>query len=267
MTNQEKIIIASLSSFALLVFVCLGCTGIYLFFLSPSADSGPAVAAAAQPPSPTPLPSPTSTPAPVPTATATPPASPIPTRVVTLTVQPTPTPTLANCLDDITNFGASGVITDEEVQQYLRETIPLTHLDGCRGIEYFHQAGSIHGTPIAGSIVPIYREIQVFAVDPQYQTSDQILDTVVHEIGHNVHKNIRANNFDLDSQWAVLYAESLESFARDSSGFVSGYAMSDKFEDFAETYRTYVRDPQLLQVLNIAKYEYMRVEVFSGREY
>jgi len=268
-TKPQKIIIALLSAFALLVLVSLGCATAYWLFLPSAADSGPAIAAAAQAPSPTPIPSPTSTPAaaatPAPTATSQP--SSTPTRVVTLTVQPTPTPTLANCLDDISNFGASGLITDQEVQQYLAQTLPLDHLDGCRAIEYFHQPGSIHGTPIAGSIIPIYREIQVFAVDTQYQTSEQILDTVTHEIGHNVHKNIRANNFDLDNQWAVLYAQSQDSFARDGFGFVSGYAQTNKFEDFAETYLTYVRDPDLLRLYNLSKYDYMRVNVFIGREY
>jgi hypothetical protein len=247
----------------------MGCAGAYLFILSPSGQTGPAVAAAAQEPSATPVPSPISSPSPTGTATPMMPAQPTsrPTLVVTLTVQPTPKPTLANCVEDVTNFDASAVISNEEVKRYLRETIPLSHLDGCRGIEYFHQPGSIHGTPIAGSIVPIYREIQVFAVDIQYQTAEQILDTVTHEIGHNVHKNIRANNFDLDIQWAALHAQSQESYRNDGLGFVSDYARSNKFEDFAESYRTYVRDPEILIFYNVAKYDFMRIEVFTGLEY
>jgi hypothetical protein len=50
-------------------------------------------------------------------------------------------------------------------------------------------------------------------------------------------------------------------------GFVSDYARTNEYEDFAETYRVYVYEPEVLRFYNPDKYEYMRQVVFDGREY
>lgn len=271
MTTAQKVILAVLSVIALLALGSAGCALIFFTAVTPTQSSVSDPQVVAQQPAPTPLPPDTATPPPpaTPTETATP--TPLPsatsTRVVSETPYHTPTPTRANCVNQVTNFGASGVINDDEVKQFLREVIPPGHLDGCRGIEYIHKSGAVHGTPIAGSIIPIYREIQVFAVDPQFQSADQILDTLTHEVGHNVHKNLRAENIELDTYWGQLFRQSEDAFARDGSGFVSDYARTDKFEDFAETYMAYVRYPAWLKSVNPAKYEFMRLEVFAGLEY
>ena len=264
-TKQQKIIIAALSGVAVLVLAGLGCAAALL--LVPHSASAPAVAVVAASSPPTSLPAPSSTPMPTVTTTPAPLPTPTSTRVVVETVQPSPTPTRANCIDQVTNFGASGVITDDQVKQFLHQTIPAGHLDGCRGIEYIPQQAQLHDTPLAGSIIPVYREIQVYAVSAQYQTTDQVLDTIVHEIGHNVHKNIRSTDMNLDGRWAELYRQSEDTFVRNGLGFVSDYARANKFEDFAETYMAYVRHPEILKYYNPLKYEFMRLEVFQGQEY
>lgn len=246
------------------------CVFIFFVWQNPDSEAVPlaTMAAIQQPPSAA-LPTPSSTPEPTITPTSTPPPEPTPTStlVVVETVQPSPTPTRANCVDNVTNFGASGVISDDEVKQYLRDVIPLSHMDGCRGIEYIPQRAQLHGSDLAGSIIPIYREIQVYEVDAEYQTAELILETVTHEIGHNVHKNIRASDMAIDGRWAALYNQSLATYNANGLGFVSDYARSDKFEDFAETYWVYILTPQYLKSVNPDKYEFMRVEVFAGLEY
>jgi hypothetical protein len=72
----------------------------------------------------------------------------------------------------IHNFAASGVLTDEQVGQFLDQTIPLNHLDHCRGITYVHTLAKIHGMEISGSTVPVYREINVFQVEAPFQTAN-----------------------------------------------------------------------------------------------
>ena len=254
-----------MSAVALFVFGVLGCTGVYFLFVAPdtSETSAPAPAIAAQPPT-APEPTPSSTPVPQPSATTTPSETPEPTptgtKVVIETVQPTPTPTVANCISTIQGFGGSGVITDEEAEQYLRNTIPLSHLENCRGIEYVPKVGKVDGTHISGNIVPAYRQIYVYSLG-EFQSKEILLDTLIHEIGHNVHYNIRRNQLELDTQWSAIYRQST------TDGFVSDYAQTDKFEDFAETYLAYVRYPELLNSINFAKYEYMRLEIFNGQEY
>ncbi len=269
MTKQQKIIIALLSVVAVVVLAGLGCAAVYLLILSPAPGPAPTTAAVVQQSSSTPLPVPSSTPIPAATTapTETPPPTPTATQVVVETVLPMPTPTRANCIDDITNFGDSGVITDEQVQQYLRDTIPLSHLDHCRGIEYVARRGAVHTTPIAGNIIPVYREIYVYAIDPEVQGVENLLDTLIHEIGHNVNYNIRRDNFDLDVQWAELHKQSKKTFTDAGLGFVSDYARTDKFEDFAESYLAYIHYPDILEFANVDKYEFMRQEIFKGRQY
>lgn len=125
----------------------------------------------------------------------------------------------------------------------------------------------MHGTDISGNIIPVYREIYVYATNPEAQTAETVLDTLVHEIGHNVHMNIRRDDFELDVRWAELHRQSQEQFTHNGRGFVSGYAQTSKFEDFAESYRAYIRQPETLIYYSPDKYEFMRTVIFAGRQY
>jgi hypothetical protein len=268
-THHQKLIIAGLAGVAIVIFVFLGCLAFFL--IQTPTESQPALAAAAQPgtPIPTGIASPIATPLP-PAAippTETPPPTPTSTRVVTQTVLPTPEPTRPNCINDISNFEASGVLTNQQVQTYLRGTIPLSHLDNCLGIRYIDQFVAVHATPAAGKFIPLFRQISVYRIGQQSQTAAALLETLTHEVGHNVHFNMRIDNWDLAVRWRELYVASEGTFAERGLGFVSDYARADYFEDFAETYRAYILEPETLKAANPEKYEFMRQEVFAGREY
>ena len=271
MTNPQKIVIAALSLVAITILAGLGCAIAYLFLGStalpdtePEIIARQAPAALAEAPL-TPTATPQTTTSLPPTATPEPTAT--GTRVVTVTVPPTPTPTRANCEDDINNFEASGLITNEQVQDYLRRTIPLDHLENCREIRYIPQQAAAHGTAISGTFIPVYREIYVYANTASLRGVDDLLDTLVHEVGHNVHYNIRRDNFALDVEWSALYQDSLKTYRETGMGFVSTYAQTNKYEDFAETYMAYVRAPEILKYYNLNKYEFMRQHIFNGFEY
>lgn len=271
MTNPQKLILTLLSALALLILASLCGLVAFLLIQTPAPEAVSAPEAVAQAATPTSSATPSSTPVPLPQATATPtePLAPTPTstRVVVVTIFPTASPTPANCINNITNFETSDLLTNEQIQLYLQETIPPTHLDHCRVIEYQPRTVSAHATPVTGSFTPMFRQIYVYATGGEFQTPATLLDTLTHEIGHNVHYNIRRDNWDSAARWTELYKQSQNLFAREGLGFVSDYARFNDFEDFAETYRAYIRDPELLKFVNPAKYDYMREVVFNGREY
>jgi hypothetical protein len=90
-------------------------------------------------------------------------------------------------------------------------------------------------------------------------TTQDIFDTITHEVGHNVHYNMHIDNLELATEWENLYHQ--------NAGFVTAYARTNEFEDFAESYRTYVFEPESLLLYSPVKYEFIRVEVFDGYEY
>lgn len=261
MTRQQKLIIAILSGGAVLVMAALACAAFLLLTSRPSrpvAAQPPAAATPAPtlPATATPAPTLPATATPTPTPTALP--SPTSTRVVTITVEPTPKQVL-NCINNITDFEASGLITNEQVQEYLRQAVPEAHLDNCRIIRYIPQHVSVRSVPAAGKFIPLFRHISVYAAPPEYHNREELLNTLVHEIGHNAYFNMRMENEELAERWIELY--------RQDGGFVSDYARTHELEDFAESYMFYVRDPAVLRQASPAKYEYIRVEFFAGREY
>lgn len=273
MTKPQKIIITALSLVACAVLAIL--TGLIAFMLiqTPIPAPGAVSVAAAQAAQPAAIPSATATPtlAALPPATPTPtqPVEPTPTstRVVTVTVLPTVTPTPANCINNVTNFEASGLLTNEQVVYYLSQAIPPAHLDHCRVIEYQHRQVGLHATPVSGSFTPMFRQIYVYATGGEQQTAVDILGTLTHEIGHNVHYNLRREDWELARRWTELYQQSKDLYAREGLGFVSDYAQFNDFEDFAETYRAYILAPETLIYFNPDKYVFMRDVVFNGREY
>jgi hypothetical protein len=107
--------------------------------------------------------------------------------------------------------------------------------------------------------MPVVRHISVYPVGGGALTADNIFDTLTHEIGHNVHYNMRVDNLKLANVWEALYHQ--------DAGFVSAYARTSEFEDFAESYMAYVRKPETLRSFSPVKYEFMRVEVFDSVEY
>lgn len=166
----------------------------------------------------------------------------------------------------IGNFEASGVVSTGEVADYLRETIPLTHLENCPTIQYEPMPDPMR--PEAGGTFDRgAHEIHIWGPAERFGGEERMLETVTHEVGHNVHENIMANRPEAAEQWANLHEQSFEYCGLDGRGFVSSYARSDLYEDFAETYQAYVRDPERLEFYNPEKYAFMQQEVFAGREY
>jgi len=270
-TWVQKSILAGLALISVGVLAAFAVVFGLLLMQRPAATPPPANAAPIAAVPPTAAVTRTATPAA--TATLLPQPTPTATRVVNVTVLPSPSATVANCAATVINFKDSGALTDDQVRQYLQQVIPPEHLDGCRGIEYVPRLAQMNGGQIAGNIIPVYNTIYVYAVEPPYLTANYLLDTLVHEIGHNRKRNMLAQDVANEktnpgeppklNRWSELYRQSKQA----RSGFVSDYAGTSQEEDFAESYRIYVREPNLLRLVNPAKYEFMRDQVFNGREY
>ncbi|MCC6643751.1 putative zinc-binding metallopeptidase, partial [Candidatus Peregrinibacteria bacterium] len=126
----------------------------------------------------------------------------------------------------------------------------------------------------------------------QNVTDSELVGVLVHELGHIKDTGVLKGDFWAgesefkDGEKAIFQNDlSLDfyriSFANEKAlkkgavekDFVSGYAMSDPFEDFAETYNFYILHGEQFRKMaednpNLqAKYDYMRDIVFEGREY
>ena len=167
---------------------------------------------------------------------------------------------------EVGKFEDCGVLTNQEVGNYLRETLPPSHLENCPSIQYQSEYNKDYPNAV-GTFDRRNNEICIWGPVERFQDAGEILGTVTHEVGHNVHENIMAQRPEVAEKWNQLNEQSLETFAQDGTGFVSNYARTNVYEDFAETYMTYVRDPEKLSFYSPEKYEFMRNEVFSGTTY
>jgi hypothetical protein len=167
---------------------------------------------------------------------------------------------------EVGKFEDSGLLNNQEVGNYLRETLPPSHLENCPSIQY--QSEYCQWYPDAlGTFDRTNNEICIWGPVERFEGAGEILETVTHEVGHNVHENIMAQGPEVAEKWNQLNKQSWETFAQDGTGFVSDYSQTNVYEDFAETYMTYVRDPEKLSFYSPEKYEFMRNEIFSGTTY
>jgi len=155
-------------------------------------------------------------------------------------------------------------VGNHEIADYIRETIPAGHLDSCPEIAYNPKENAFQDPNCLGVFYLDSNRIAI-ASEERFKDYDSMLDTLSHEIGHNEHDLIEKLDSDVAEKWENLYSESMENY--NGLGFVSAYAMTDCYEDFAESYMTYIRDPELLQVMSPEKYTFMKYNVFDGREY
>jgi len=164
---------------------------------------------------------------------------------------------------EISGFDKSEILSNGEIASHLKE-LPPSHLEYCDSICY---------EPIPSEKFPNARGYydrpsgEIHILGERFAGAEECLATITHEVGHGVHENLLDNNSELANKWDTLHTESLAMNEQNGSGFVSEYAQTSVYEDFAETYRSYVLDPDKLKFFSPDKYEFMRSEVFSGQEY
>jgi hypothetical protein len=156
-------------------------------------------------------------------------------------------------------------ISTREVADYLHKYIPPSHLNNCHSIKYDSKQHP-DSVFILGETVsyPNGQDITIYSPTVWLKLPElakkEILDTLTHEVGHNVHINLFKQYPNLCQEWQNLYQQ-------EGKGFVSQYATTRWEEDFAESYKTYVRDPEWLNIVNPEKYDFLKENVFSGREF
>lgn len=165
----------------------------------------------------------------------------------------------------VKGFENSGVMSNQEVQQYLKDTLPPEHLSGAKitEINYPNQYnGDERGVTLG--VCKTDQQTNVSQIDIYAQTPQGSFDrnemehTLTHEVGHNVYYNMTPEK---QQQWNALSSGS------QPGEYVTEYAQSSVREDFAESYSHYARDPEALKDASMAKYNFMRDLVFHGRQY
>jgi hypothetical protein len=167
---------------------------------------------------------------------------------------------------EISNFGTSGWTSTGEVTTFLRETLPPTHLENCRNIHYEPNPNAEYPNSV-GTFDCKSREIVIRENVGHLPGKENKFESLTHQVAYNAYENTRLNRPDLIEQWSDLHNKSLERSNRDGLGFVSSHANTSAREDFAETFTTYVHDGEKLKFYNPEKYEFMKQELFSAREY
>lgn len=126
----------------------------------------------------------------------------------------------------------------------------------------------------------------------QNMTDKELISVLVHELGHIEDtgvlmgtEGIIASEFMDGSNPVLLDDKSLEfyriSFSNEltlkngakKEDFVTGYAMTDPYEDFAETFNFYILHGEIFREMKFenlrleAKYDFMKQYVFDGQEF
>lgn len=166
----------------------------------------------------------------------------------------------------ITGFERLSESDNTEIIGLLNDHVPVEHLKDCPEIKYSPENSIFQDNPtIKGFFRTDTHQIEI-ASRESFETINDMAGTVAHEVGHNAFELLENNNPQASERWKEMYTEAwAESYA--GFGFVSEYAKTNPYEDFAESYRTYIEDPELLKFMNPAKYEFMKNIVFFGREY
>lgn len=141
----------------------------------------------------------------------------------------------------------------------LIDALPNFHLIGLREIiydpsrsyqimDFYNERKSIN-KKINGQYRQAERRIVIF----EFNSLRNLMEILYHEIGHYVYFNVI--NSSVKKTWVTeIYRE---------SGNISKYACTNASEGFAETYATFLLEPQKLRTIHL-KYAYMRDKVFGG---
>lgn len=168
---------------------------------------------------------------------------------------------------EICNFEGCHLINSEQLANYLHETVPPSHLEGCSSIAFDPNHPVFLESPnTLGFFETNSHRIHISDETRFPNGSEDVLNTITHELGHNVQACLIEKDPELSEKWKQLYQESWDKVAASEPGFVSEYAKTNQHEDFAESYRAYIRDPEKLQILAPEKYQFMHDYVFAGRE-
>ncbi len=126
----------------------------------------------------------------------------------------------------------------------------------------------------------------------QNVTDEELVGVLTHEIGHILDTGVMQGSAasgesgfmdgklsiyqdDVSSEFYAISFSDTQSLKADSTDldFVSGYAMTDPFEDFAESFAYYILHGQEFRLLAKyndrlqQKYDFLKYKVFAGKEY
>jgi hypothetical protein len=162
------------------------------------------------------------------------------------------------------------------------EVLPVDHSSTVKNIILDYKADA--GRGLGGNNLIILRGLNM--------SESELIGVFVHEVGHNVDyaylspKKLEKESEFKDGSYPLYVTDASLDFYRicwenektrkktvSNLDFVSGYAMSDPFEDFAETYIYYVLHNADFKALTaespklLAKYRFMQYHVFGGVEF
>lgn len=165
----------------------------------------------------------------------------------------------------VANFSESGFTDAPSVGKYIVENIPPEHLNGLSNLEYVND-GQKYAEGVMGMWVRDDNGDQTIEVYP-HDDPGELMNTVAHEIGHNAEDNVAPGVMD---SWGKLYQQSQLAY-EDSNGesneFVTAYAHANSSEDFAESYAYYINDPPYFYAVSPDKYDFLKNDVFNGKEF
>lgn len=172
-------------------------------------------------------------------------------------------------------------IKTNQIETALRK-LPLAHAESVKNIILDYSAQAHRG--LGGNSMIILRAVNM--------DTEEMIGVLVHELGHNV--DYATLIPETEEQKSAFTDGTLTLYESDPSldfyriswlsngkqkdgvtnmDFVSGYAVSDPFEDFAESYVYYVLHNKDFKVLATsseaiyAKYQFMKYRVFEGKEF
>ncbi len=188
------------------------------------------------------------------------------------------------------HFSAQNTTSETEVLDPIRQNqieealsvLPLEHAQSTQSITLDYSPQAHRG--LAGGGLMYLRAVNI--------STEEFVSVMVHEMGHNVDSvyldsELKTNPSGFVDGSQPVYTDDLSvefyqiSWASNTvqkssatqSDFVSGYAMSDPFEDFSEHYNAYIlngpafREAATSSMALQEKYDFMKTHVFDGQEF
>lgn len=173
------------------------------------------------------------------------------------------------CMNDmvddthIAGFEQVENLSSNEIADYLRDHVPGDHLRGCPEIRYAPESVFFREHPDAAGVFYADTKRIEIASEEKFGTVSDMMDAVLDGVGRNVYSQMESIDSQASRRWEEIFQESGEGRA----DFVTDSSKNSPMDDFAESYRTYIGDPELLKLTSPGKYEFMKNLVFFGREY